>query len=215
MDVRPRTSEKVLASNAPQQIAFLAAIHFRELPRRADPHFTFDKEDGENPMSIALALTPVSYVGQHLEYQRQFSSMTLAQGLEEYYRVNAGRVLHPDDLSEESRELFRSHDMCHVIFGLDTTLDDETMADVRTVLSCDVGFRRYTRYLMTNPEAKALFRELGYARAVWLTLLAVPRIFRAIAENWRMTKKWPWQPPANYLDCSLSDLRRKYGIRII
>ena len=165
-------------------------------------------------MTIVLAAAPPS-TRPHWEYQRQDSSMTLAQGLEEYYRVNGGRVLRPSDLSEESRELFRSHDMCHVIFGLDTTLDDETMADVRTLLSCDVGVRRYARYLSTTPEAKALFKELGYMRAVWLTLNAIPRILRAISENWRMAKKWPWLPPTDYLGRSLADLRREYGIRVI
>jgi hypothetical protein len=30
-------------------------------------------------------------------------------------------------LSDESAELFRSHDICHVIFGLDTTFADEAM----------------------------------------------------------------------------------------
>ena len=164
---------------------------------------------------MPLALTPAACAKRQLEYQRQDSSLTLAQGLEEYYRANAGRVLRPEALSDESRELFRCHDMCHVIFGLDTTLDDETMADTRTLLSCDVGFRRYVRYLVTTPEAKALFRELGYGRAIWLTLIAIPRVLRAIAQGWAMTKKWPWQPPVRDLDRSLAELRREYGIRVI
>ena len=166
-------------------------------------------------MSVALVLTPASLAKRRLEYQKQESAMTLAQGLEEYYRVNAGRVLRPDDLSEESRELFRSHDICHVIFGLDTTLDDETMADTRTLLSCDVGFRRYARYLATTPEAKALFKELGYGRAIWLTLRASPRILRAVFENFKMAKKWPWHPKPQDLDRSLGELRSEYGIQVI
>jgi len=148
-------------------------------------------------------------------YQQQDCPMTLAEGLEEYYRANQGRVTRPDDLSQESRDLFRSHDMCHVIFGLDTTLADETMADMRTLISCDVGFRAYGRYLATNPDAKALFEELGYGRAVLATLIAVPRILRAVVENFRMTQKWPWKPPASYLGRSLSELRRAHGIRVI
>lgn len=148
-------------------------------------------------------------------YQHQDSNLTLAQGLAEYYQANAGVILRPDDLSEASRALFRSHDICHVIFGLDTSLADETMADTRTLLSCDVGLRRYARYLATNPDAKTLFRELGYARAIGATLLAIPRIMRAVLESFRMTRKWPWEPPPSYLGRTLSDLRRDYGIRVI
>ncbi|MDQ6702678.1 MAG: hypothetical protein M3Z96_06020 [Pseudomonadota bacterium] len=55
-------------------------------------------------------------------YQNQDSDMTLAEAVAEYYAANTGRVLRPSDLSEESAELFCSHDMCQVIFGLDTTL---------------------------------------------------------------------------------------------
>jgi hypothetical protein len=69
--------------------------------------------------------------------------MSLAEGLMEYYAANTGKVLRPSDLSEESAELFRSHDMCHVIFGLDTTFPDEAIVDTRTLLSCDVGVRKY------------------------------------------------------------------------
>jgi hypothetical protein len=148
-------------------------------------------------------------------YQRQDTTLTLAEGLEEYYRANAGAVLRPDDLPDESRRLFKSHDICHVIFGLDTTLADETMADMRTLLSCDVGLRRYARYLATNQDVKAVFAELGYGRAVLASILAIPRVLRALRENSRMTRKWPWEPPASFFDRTLSDLRAEYGIRVI
>jgi hypothetical protein len=139
----------------------------------------------------------------------------LAEGLEEYYRANRGRVLRPGDLSEESRALFQSHDICHVIFGLDTTLGDEAMADTRTLLSCDVGFRTYARYLATDNEAQAIFKQVGYGKVIAGTLLAVPRMLRAVVENVRMAKKWPWLPPGSYFDRTLADLRREFRIRVI
>lgn len=148
-------------------------------------------------------------------YQEQNSRQTLAEGLEEYYRANQDIVARPSSLPPESMPLFRNHDMCHVIFGLGTTLADETMADTRTLLSCDVGWKRYGVYLRTDPQAKALFRELGMRRAVLATLRSLPRIARALGEARRMTKKWPWQPPPSHLTRTLDDLRREYGIRII
>ena len=106
-----------------------------------------------------------------LGYQRQDSPQTLAEGLEEYYAANVGKVVRPSDLPPESVGLFRSHDMCHVVFGLNTTLDDEALADVRTILSCDVGIRRYATYLTTDKQARALFKELGYLKSIWVTVL--------------------------------------------
>jgi hypothetical protein len=102
-----------------------------------------------------------------------------------------------------------------VIFGLDTTLEDEAMADTRTLLSCDVGFKRYTGYLATNKETQAIFKEIGYGTVLWGTLKSLPRIARALRENFRMTKKWPWMPPENFMERRLADIRREYGIRVI
>jgi len=163
----------------------------------------------------ALALSPSLAAAKRCVYQAQDSQQTLAEGLAEYYAVNGERISPPPTLSPESRALFRSHDICHVIFGLDTTLADEGMADVRTLLSCDVGWRRYGRYMTSDPAAKAIFKELGYVRAVWATLMIIPRAARAVWEARRMAKRWPWAPPPNYFNRSLADLRREYGIRLI
>lgn len=150
-----------------------------------------------------------------LDYQIQESVQTLAEGLEEYYRANAGKVLGPCDLPPESTALFRSHDMRHVIFGLGTTIYDEAMVDTRTMLSCDVGAERYLRYLETDQRAREVFKRLGYFRCVWATVVATPRMCLALIELWRKKKRWPWEPPESYQDRTLSELRNEHGIRVI
>jgi hypothetical protein len=164
----------------------------------------------------ALALSPSRAAARRrCAYQAQDSQQTLAEGLAEYYAVNGARVSPPPTLPPESQALFRNHDICHVIFGLDTTLADEGMADVRTLLSCDVGWRNYARYMTSDPEAKAVFKQLGYVRAIWTTLVIIPRMVRASWEAWRTPKRWPWAPPQSYFERSLADLRREYAIRLI
>jgi hypothetical protein len=148
-------------------------------------------------------------------YQNQDLEMTFAEALAEYYAANTSKVLRPSDLPGESAEQFRSHDMCHVIFGLDTTFADEAMVDTRTLLSCDVGVRKYLRYLMTNPEAKTIFKEVGYLKSIWITILAIPRVLRATWEAWKMPRKWPWMPPPAFQDRTVSDLRQELGIIVI
>ena len=151
----------------------------------------------------------------HLAYQQQDSAQTLSDGLSEYYAANVGTVIRPGDLPPESAALFLSHDMCHVIFGLGTTLVDEAIADARTLLSCDVGMRRYSTYLTQDKQAKALFKELGYLKSVWVTVMALPRICRAANEAWRVKKRWPWVPPESFLNRTLADLREEFGIRVM
>jgi len=150
-----------------------------------------------------------------LAYQLEDSALTLAEGLEEYYVANVGIVTKPRDLPRESARLFRSHDICHVIFGLNTSLSDEALADVRTLLSCDVGFRRYSAYLAQDRQARALFKELGYMKSISAAALAVPRILRSVVVSWQMRTKWPWEPPEEFLRRSLHELRVEYGIRVI
>ncbi len=150
-----------------------------------------------------------------LRYREQESGQTLAEGLAEYYAVNAGIIARPADLPPDSAALFRSHDMCHVIFGLDTTLEDEAMADTRTMLSCDIGPAKYTVYLGGDPQAQKILKEVGIAGFLTGTLRALPRMGRAMIEAWRMKKKWPWTPPESFQSRTLGDLRAEFGIRVI
>jgi hypothetical protein len=165
---------------------------------------------------VALALSPARLSAEpRCLYQAQDSTQTLAQGLAEYYAQNSGRVLPPDKLTPDSAALFRSHDMCHVIFGLDTTFEDEAMADTRTMLSCDVGWNHYVKYLASNAEAQAILKAVGVLAFVRGTIKATPRLMRAVREAWRMQERWPWVPPEEYQSRTLADLRREYGIRVI
>lgn len=150
-----------------------------------------------------------------LRYKAQESSQTLAEGLAEYYAYNGARVTPPASLPPASAALLRNHDICHVIFGLDTTLSDEALADTRTMLSCDVGWSVYLRYLSSDPRAKEVRAELGFWRGVWAALAALPRIARALLEAARMRRRWPWSPPADHFDTPLAALRARYGIRVI
>ena len=152
---------------------------------------------------------------RRLIYQDQDSHQTLSEGLAEYYRSNGERVLPPSSLTPESAALFRSHDICHVIFGLDTTLADEAMVDTRTMLSCDVGAARYAKYLATNKDAQNIFKEVGYGSVLWTTVKTVPRLLRAFVDRPRPTRPWPWIPPQDYEHRTLAELRREYGIRVV
>lgn len=151
----------------------------------------------------------------HYAYQDQDSTLTLAEGLANYYTANKGVVTSPQDLPPESRALFRSHDMCHVIFGLGTTLGDETLADTRTLFSCDVGVQQYLAYLSRDAQAKALFQQMGIVKGVFAVIAALPRILRAGVEALRMKKRWPWTPPESFQGRTLADLRSEFAIRVI
>ena len=148
-------------------------------------------------------------------YCRQESSQTLAEGLEEYYRLNEGVAARPETLPSESAALFRSHDACHVIFGLTTSPVDEAVTNTRAMVASTVGWRRYAAYLQSDAQAKAIFKEFGALQLLLVTLAALPRIARALFEAIRMRKRWPWTPPQSYFSRTLAELRREHRIRLI
>jgi hypothetical protein len=69
--------------------------------------------------------------------------------------------------------------------------------------------------MTSDPEAKAIFKELGYLRAIGITLWVVPRMVRALFEAVRTAKRWPGEPPAAFETRTLADLRREHDVRVI
>ena len=159
-------------------------------------------------------MSPTRDRSPRFEYQSQESTLTLAAGLDEYSRGHPA-LIRPEAMGAEDAELFRHHDICHVIFGLDTTMVDEAMADLRTVLGTDVGVRCYVRYLRTSQEAQRIFEAAGYLRVIGATLRATPRFVRALFQALRTRRRWPWNPPEEYLGKPLRLLRAAHGIRVI
>ena len=153
--------------------------------------------------------------GRPLRYRRQNSPQTLAEGLEEYYAANVGRVTPPSRLPAGTVALAVSHDICHVIFGLDTTAPDEAMVNVRTLLACDIGLADYSRSVIEDPVALPLFTGFGVARGVWAMAATPPRIYLAALDARRMSSRWPWVPPGSFHHRPLADLRQAFGIHVV
>jgi hypothetical protein len=74
--------------------------------------------------------------------RKQDWHLTRAEAQAAYDFANAGKRFRPGTLPEASAGRFGRHDVCHVIFGLDTMLDDDAMADPRVILSCNDGVKR-------------------------------------------------------------------------
>jgi hypothetical protein len=153
--------------------------------------------------------------GRPLRYRRQNSPQTLAEGLEEYYAANIGRVTPPSSLPAPTVSLAVSHDICHVIFGLDTSAADEAMVNVRTLLSCDVGLADYSRSVIEDPVALPLFTGFGTVRFLWAMAATPARIYLAAADARRMSARWPWVPPTTFHHRALAELRQAFGIHIV
>jgi len=153
----------------------------------------------------------------NLAYQHPQCSLTLREGVEEYraYLERLGRKIMTD--AADTR-LILEHDVTHVIFGMDTSLEQEAGLDTWVIFGCQyrLGYlRRYSRL----PEIKALYRALikeggwwMFVRLYWKCRGLKWRVFRRTR---RMTQKWPFQFPEEWLDQPITSLRARHGIDVL
>ena len=152
-----------------------------------------------------------------LEYQKQDCDLTLQEGLDCYYNTFPETTEIFED-NEESGTLLRDHDCTHVIFGLDTSIEQESILDSWVVWGSKWKLKYIWGY-QSLPQIKQLYKDLyrefgvlGFIKIFW-KLGGVKRkvMFRAF----KMKKKWPFKMPDEYLSMKISDLRENHGIKIL
>ena len=121
-------------------------------------------------------------------------------------------------VDRQHSRLILEHDATHVIFGMDTSLEQEAGLDTWLLFGCQFNWR-YLRGYAQLPEIKALYGALmaegGWrllARLYWKCLGLKWRIFRRTRH---MSKKWPFEFPEEWLDRSIVDLRAQHGITVL
>jgi len=144
-------------------------------------------------------------------FQYQHSEQTLAEGIAEYFAA------HPDlvqgrDLSPRATEFFRCHDVAHVVFGCDVTLDDEAVVKIASILGTTAGLRVLEGYRLD--ESLQIYRQLRVSEvlaSILRSTVIVPRTaWRCLAQRAR----WPWAEHRPYMGSRLRELRREFGIRV-
>ena len=152
-----------------------------------------------------------------LKYQKQNCDLTLQEGLDCYYTAFPETTEIFED-NEDSGTLLRDHDCTHVIFGLDISIEQESILDSWVLWSSKWKLKYIWGY-QSLPQIKQLYKDLykefgilGFIKIFW-KLGGIKRkvIFRAF----KMKKKWPFKMPEEYLSMKISDLREEHGIKIL
>ena len=149
--------------------------------------------------------------------QQQDCDLTMAEGLEIYYHsFPASRSPLKDN--SVSGNLLRNHDCTHVIFGLDTSIEQEALLDIWVLFGCQFRLADLIAYTKL-PQLEGLYRQLfddygirGMLNIYRNNFHRMRVIFKKARE---MKKKWPLECPAHYLNRSIQDLRQEYGITIL
>ena len=148
-----------------------------------------------------------------LSYQEQDSPQTLSEGVAEY-RARFVELIDARGVSPGLGAFLDAHDYCHVVFGLDTSLPQEVMADIWTMFGSDVVLSNYVSYLK-HPEVNGILKEIGYKAWITESVKAVPAMFRVFRKTRRMHKKWPFYGYEEFANRPLAELRCEFGIEVI
>ena len=152
-----------------------------------------------------------------LEYQDQNCSLTLQEGLNCYYEAFPESTEIFKD-NADSGTLLRDHDCTHVIFGLDISIEQESILDTWVLW----GSKWELRYLLGYqklPQIKQLYKNLvneigyfGFIKILW-KLGGIKR--KVMFRTFKMKKKWPFKMPEEYISMKISDLREMHGIKVL
>ena len=158
-----------------------------------------------------------------LNYQEEFCELTLKEGIEEYrnyLKVNNRHVLG-ENCSQEEKFNILCHDATHVIFGLDTSLEEEAMLDCWIFFGGDF-FRVIKEFYKgsldieeTNKKVSVLLKEVGYLKYSYLYLRVVLLKWPKIFLKTRKMKKWSYFFSSYFLEKKISDLRKDFNIKIL
>ena len=120
-----------------------------------------------------------------LSFQDQSCDLTLEEGLEEYrayLQANGKKQL----IDKPNSTVIRDHDATHVIFGLDTSIEQESLLDSWVLRGCDWKFKELLAYGQL-PELKELNKylqkEVGLPQADACRLQANPFQEKDMASN--------------------------------
>ncbi|MDA9971436.1 hypothetical protein N9E75_02895 [Gammaproteobacteria bacterium] len=152
-----------------------------------------------------------------LSFQDQSCDITLEEGLEEYrayLQANGKKQL----IDKPNSTVIRDHDATHVIFGLDTSIEQESLLDSWVLRGCDWKFKELLAYGQL-PELKELTKylqkEVGYLKLILVVFKLIPLKIKIWRRTKAMNKKWPFKSPDSLMNQRVCDLREEYGIRIL
>lgn len=140
-------------------------------------------------------------------------TLTLAQGLDEFYAVNAKRFSKPEPNTQWT-EMLLAHDACHVFFGLNTSLVEETYADVWTICGTTMTFKDYKDYAKSD-AAKELLASIGLKNMIIGVFKAIPGAIRIYLNSRKLAKKWDIWNFENRMDEKLVDLRKEHNVKLL
>jgi ubiquinone biosynthesis protein Coq4 len=151
-------------------------------------------------------------------YLVQDCDISLKQALDRYYAENPD-FYQPSQLDDDSRKVFFAHDVCHIIFGCDTSLVGEAKIEQWTIHSTNFNLKEYFDSMIGT---KAILQAASDIYIVQLTvklllntILNITTLAKIYLRAKKVKPKWDYYNYKNHLDRRIIDIRREFNIQII
>jgi hypothetical protein len=104
--------------------------------------------------------------------------------------------------------------MCHVVFGLGATSEEELIVEVWTLFGCWFPIKKVIE-VRKMAFIKELLTRIRIRRMIRRLILSFPRICKAMLTTRQMHKRWPHFGHEPYANVPLCEIRREFGIRVV
>ena len=152
------------------------------------------------------------------EYTDKYSTQTVQEGLEEYYKINSD-LTNPNTQPDDFSQILLAHDVGHVIYGCDTDMYDELKLLPLSWWTSECTFKEYLK-MRKNPAVDVMYEDLIKRHGViWLyfsIIFVLPKLFPELVSIWFKTRnrqnRVPFLEFESLLNRSLLDIRQELGI---
>ena len=154
-----------------------------------------------------------------LSFKEQNCDFTLGEGIKEY---NEYLVLNDKEVLPQLKDssIVMDHDATHVIFGLDTSIEQESILDTYVIWGMKFNWGKIINFYK-DPEYKEVIGDIvqkhgGYWGIFKIYMSLMPIKLRVFFRCMKMKKKWNYHDISDeMLSAKLCDLREEYNIELL
>lgn len=153
-------------------------------------------------------------------FQKQNSTQTLQEGLEEFYSINTEFRELSEKTDNPNAKIFKEHDYTHVLFGLGTSIEEESLLDSFVIWGTKFNVKQVFNFYK-DPEYSTVISNIiakygGRWSVAKIYLSLLPLKFKIFLRCMKMKKRWNYHDiPKDVLNTSLKDIRSEYNIDIL
>jgi ubiquinone biosynthesis protein Coq4 len=147
-------------------------------------------------------------------YLDQDCNITLREALDKYYAQNPD-FYQPHQLDDDSKKVFFARDVCHIIFGCDTSLVGEAKIEQWTLNSTNFNFRGYVDTVLSTEATRKAVSEVSLLPIFIQGILNIFPLIKTYLRAREVQPKWNFYVYSKHLDRNIVEIRQEFNIRIV